>query len=142
VPRKEESYLVLDGRHLVKDGQHVKHNDRGAGWRSMVGSNIPPHAHLVTISGVVFRASLVSLCRTHAMTGGGGLHYFLAFRLLSPPPAFHRVSCGPRFSGDRLGSASTTQGNFGGLWIVIAVWLRVLGVDVSLLYKAGKWRGK
>jgi hypothetical protein len=51
--------------------------------------------------------------------------------LLSPPPAFRRVNFGPRFSGARLGSASTTQGNFGGLWIGIAVWLRVLDVDVS-----------
>jgi len=44
------------------------------------------------------------------------------FRLLSPPPAFRRVNFGPRFSGDRLGSTSTTQGYFDGLWIVIAVW--------------------
>jgi len=47
-PQQDEKYLVLDGRHLVKDGQYVKHNDRGAGWRAM--------------------------CRTHAMMGGGGLH--------------------------------------------------------------------
>jgi len=50
VPGNEEPCLVLDGRHLVKDGQHVKHNDRGAGWRSMVGNNITPHAHLVTLA--------------------------------------------------------------------------------------------
>jgi len=50
------------------------------------------------------------------------LYFTFTFRLLSPPPAFHRVNCGPRFSGDRLGSASTTQGNFDGLRIVIAVW--------------------
>ena len=45
--------------------------------------------------------------------------------------AFHRLNFGSRFSGDRLGSASTTQVNFDGLWVVIAVWLRVLDVDVS-----------
>jgi hypothetical protein len=67
--------------------------------------------------------------------------FFLTFRLLSPPPAFRRVSFGPRLSGARLGSASTTQGNFGGLWIVIAVWLRVLDVDVSqgLVGRAALW---
>ena len=37
-PREEKSYLVLDGRHLAKDGQRVKHSDPGAGWRSMAGS--------------------------------------------------------------------------------------------------------
>jgi len=57
--------------------------------------------------------------------------YLFTIWLLSPPPAFRRVNFGPRFSGDRLGSASTTQGNFDGLWIVIAVWLRVLDADFS-----------
>jgi len=73
VSRKEESYQVLDGRHLVKDGQHVKHNDRGAGWRYMVG-NKHNSARASRYSGVVFRAPLVALCRIHAMMGGGNLH--------------------------------------------------------------------
>ena len=38
--------------------------------------------------------------------------FTFTFRLLSPPPAFRRVNFGPRFLGDRLGSASTTQGSF------------------------------
>ena len=37
-------------RHLAKDGQRVKHSDRGSGWRSMVGNSRPPHAPLVALA--------------------------------------------------------------------------------------------
>ena len=41
--------LENDNRsRVVKDGQRVKHSDRGEGWRSVVGNIIPQHAPLVS----------------------------------------------------------------------------------------------
>ena len=51
--------------------------------------------------------------------------------MFSPPPAVRSVSLGPRFSGARLGSKHTQLVCSHGLWVVNAVWQRVLDVDVS-----------
>jgi hypothetical protein len=72
-------------RHLVKDGKRVKHSDRGAGW-AIYGRQQQTSARASRRSGVVFRAPLVALCRTHAMMGGGGLQAFKC--------RLNRLNCG------------------------------------------------